>query len=138
MRNLPASRIDGATLEHSVIADGCIIGSGTQIERSLVGVRSVIGSDCVIREVVMIGSDQYETTTEKAENARSGQPNLNIGDGSVIQRAILDKDCRIGRRVKLVNREGKQDFDAPNGLYHIRDGIICVPRGTIIPDGAVV
>jgi glucose-1-phosphate adenylyltransferase len=121
-----------------VIADGCIIGSGTRIERSLIGVRSVIGADCIIREVVMIGSDHYETTTQKAENAKGGQPNLNIGDGSVIERAILDKDCRIGRRVKLVNRDGKQDYDAPNGLYHIRDGIICVPRGTIIPDGAIV
>lgn len=138
MRNLPASRIDGATFEHSVIADGCVIGSGTRIERSLIGVRSVIGSDCIIRDAVMIGSDQYETNAEKAENARNGLPNLNIGDGSVIERAILDKDCRIGKRVKLVNREGKQDFDAPNGLYHIRDGIICIPRGTTIPDGAIV
>ena len=49
----------------------------------------------------------------------------------MIERAILDKDCRIGRGVKLVNREKKQDFDGPNGIYHIRDGIICVPRGAI-------
>jgi glucose-1-phosphate adenylyltransferase len=138
MRNLPASRIDGAILEHSVIADGCIIGTGTRIERSLIGVRSVIGADCTIRDVVMIGSDKYETDSQKAENVRTGQPSFNIGDGSLIERAILDKDCRIGKRVKLVNREGKQDFDGPNGLYHIRDGIICIPRGTAIPDGSVL
>jgi glucose-1-phosphate adenylyltransferase len=138
MRNLPASRINGAALEHSVVADGCIIGAGTRIERSLIGVRSVIGSDCTLRDVVMIGSDGYETDSQKETNARGGIPNLNIGDGSIIERAILDKDCRIGKRVKLVNRDNRQDFDAPNGLYHIRDGIICVPRGTTIPDGAVV
>jgi glucose-1-phosphate adenylyltransferase len=138
MRNLPASRIDRAILEQSLIADGCTIGSGTKIERSLIGVRSIIGSDCVIRDVVMIGSDNYETPAEKAENARTGRPNLNVGDGTVIDRAILDKDCRIGRRVKLVNQDGKQDYDGPNGLYHIRDGIIVVPRGTTIADGAVV
>jgi glucose-1-phosphate adenylyltransferase len=135
MRNLPPSRINGATLEHSIVADGCVIGCGSRIERSLIGVRSVIGSNCVIREVVMIGSDKFETSAQKRENERAGRPNLNIGDGTVIERAILDKDSRIGRGVKLVNREGKQDFDGPNGLYHIRDGIICVPRGAVIPDG---
>jgi glucose-1-phosphate adenylyltransferase len=138
MRNLPPSRFDGAILEHSVVADGCIIGTGTRIERSLIGVRSMIGADCTIRDVVLIGSDQFETAKEKTDNAQAGIPNLNIGDGTVIEKAILDKDCRIGKRVKLVNREKKQDFDGPNGLYHIRDGIICVPRGTIIPDGAIV
>ena len=138
MRNLPASRFNGAVLEHSMVADGCIIGSGTRIERSLIGVRSVIGADCSIRDVVMIGSDQFETAKEKMENAQNGIPNLNVGDGTVIEKAILDKDCRIGRGVRLVNRAGKQDFDGPNGLYHIRDGIICIPRGTTIPDGAMV
>jgi glucose-1-phosphate adenylyltransferase len=138
MRNLPPSRFDGAILEHSVVADGCIIGNGTRIERSLIGVRSMIGADCTIRDVVLIGSDQFETATEKANNAQAGIPNLNIGEGTVIEKAILDKDCRIGKRVKLVNQERKQVFDGPNGMYHIRDGIICVPRGTIIPDGAIV
>ncbi len=86
----------------------------------------------------MIGSDKFETAAQKRENARTGRPDLNVGDGTVIERAILDKDCRIGRGVKLVNRESKQDFDGPNGLYHIRDGIICVPRGAVIPDGTVI
>lgn len=138
MRNLPSSRIDGATLEHSVVADGCVIGTGTRIERSLIGVRSIIGSNCTIRETVLIGSDEYESEAQKKANAKSGRPNLNIGDGSVIERAILDKECRVGKGAKLINHEGKQDFDGPNGLYHIRDGIICVPRGSVIPNGAVV
>lgn len=138
MRNLPASRFNGAVLEHSMVADGCIVGSGTRIERSLIGVRSVIGANCSIRDVVMIGSDHFETEQQKLENAQISLPNLNIGDGTVIEKAILDKDCRIGKRVKLVNREGKQDFDGPNGMYHIRDGIICVPRGVSIPDGLIV
>ena len=138
MRNLPPSRINGAALEHSVVADGCIIGCGSRIERSLIGVRSVIGSECQIRDVVLIGSDNYETTAQKRDNERAGRPNLNVGDGTVIERAILDKECRIGRGVKLVNRGNKQDVDGPNGLYYIRDGIICIPRGTIIPNGTEV
>src|SRR5439155_15335563 len=132
------SRFAGAVLEESLIADGCAVGAGTRLERSLVGVRSVIGSDCVIRETVMIGSDKFETAAQKKENARTGRPDLNVGDGTVIERAILDKDCRLGRGVKLVNRDGRQDFDGPNGMDYIRDGIICVPRGTVIPDGTVV
>lgn len=138
MRNLPASRINGAVLEHSVVADGCVIGAGTRIERSLIGVRSVIGSDCLIRDTVLIGSDRFETEAQKRENARTGRPNMNLGDGVVIERAILDKDCRIGAGAKLINAAGKQDYDAPHGLYHIRDGIICVPRGSVIPPGTVI
>jgi glucose-1-phosphate adenylyltransferase len=138
MRNLPPSRINGATLEHSVVADGCVIGAGTRIERSLIGVRSMIGADCVLRDVVMLGSDKYESAAQKRENARTGKPDLNIGDGALVERAILDKECRVGRGAKLVNRDGRQEADGPNGLYHIRDGIICVPRGTVIPDGTVV
>ncbi len=138
MRNLPASRIEGATLERSLVADGCVIGSRTRIERSLIGLRSRIGSDCVIRDTVIIGSDKFETTAQKAENLRRGRPDLNVADGTVIEKAILDKDCRIGRGVKIVNKDHRQDFDGPNNTYHIRDGIVCIPRNTTIADGTVI
>ena len=138
MRNLPASRIDGATLAESMIADGCIVGRGSRVERCLIGVRSRIGANCVMRDTVMIGSDKFETDAQRAENRRLGRPDLNIGDNSTVERAILDKDCRIGRGVRLVNESGQTDADGPNGTYHIRDGIICVPRGAVIPDGTVV
>ena len=138
MRNLPASRVNGAVLEQSLIADGCVIGEGTRIERSLIGVRSIIGRNCVLRETVMLGSDAYESEKQKLENARLQRPNLNIGDGAIIERAILDKDSRIGHYVQLINREGRQHYDGQNGLYYIRDGIICIPRGSIIPDGTVI
>jgi glucose-1-phosphate adenylyltransferase len=138
MRNLPASRINGATLEHSLVADGCVVGPRTRLENSLLGVRSRVASDCIIRDTVIIGSDDFETDAQRAANARAGRPNLNIGEGSVIERAILDKDCRVGKGVKLVNEGKKTEFDGPNGMYYIRDGIICVPRGQIIPDGTVV
>ena len=137
MRNLPASRINGATLEHSLVADGCVVGPRTRLENAVLGVRSRIGSDCILRDTVLIGSDTFETDVDRAVNAKAGRPNLNVGDGSIVTRAIIDKDCRIGKKVRLVNDEKKQDFDGPNGMYYIRDGIICVPRGTAIPDGTV-
>jgi glucose-1-phosphate adenylyltransferase len=138
MRNLPASRINGATLEHSLVADGCVVGPRTRLENALLGVRSRIGSDCILRDTVLIGSDRFETDADRAEDARLGRPSLNVGDGSVIERAIIDKDCRIGKRVRLLNEARKAEADGPNGMYFIRDGIICIPRGTIVPDGTVV
>jgi len=138
MRNLPPSRFNGATLEHSVVADGCVIGADTRIERSLIGVRSRIGVGCTIRDTVLIGSDDFESDAQRAENRKRSRPDLNIGDGSVIERAILDKDCRIGRGAMLVNRDNQQEADGPNDTYYIRDGIIVVPRGGIIPDGTVI
>ena len=92
----------------------------------------------MLRDTVLIGSDTFETDAQRADNGRRGRPSLNVGDGCVIERAIIDKDCRIGRRVRLVNEARKADADGPNGMYYIRDGIICVPRATIIPDGMVV
>lgn len=138
MRNLPASRINGATLEQSVVADGCVIGGDTRIKHSLVGVRSRIGSGCTIRDTVVIGADKFETDAQRAENKKKGRPDLGIGDNSLIENAILDKDCRIGRGVQLRNESRIQEQDGPNGSFHIRDGIICVPRGAIIPDGTIV
>lgn len=135
MRNLPASRIDGAELNQCVVSDGCRIGTGSKLEHCLIGVRSVIGKDCKLKETVIIGSDRFEKNTSKLP---PGVPPLNLGDGCEIVNAILDKDCRIGRGVKLLNKDKKQEYDDPKGRWHIRDGIICVPRAAIIEDGTVV
>ncbi len=138
MRNLPASHIDAAELHGSLVADGCVVGHGSIIERCILGVRSRIGTNCTIRDTVIIGSDGFETDAQRAANRKTGRPDLNIGDGAAVERAILDKDCRIGRGAKLLNLNNVMEADGPNGSYHIRDGIICVPRGAVIPDGAVV
>jgi len=138
MRNLPASKFDGATLTRSIVSDGCRIGRGSTIERCLIGVRAKIGHNCELKETVMIGSDGYETAEDIAENLKLGRPPSSIDDGTVIHRAILDKDCRIGKNVRLVNEQKLQVADDPNGQWHIRDGIICVPRAGIIADGMVI
>ncbi len=134
MRNLPASRINGATLDQCTIADGCVVGAGSSISHSMIGVRSRVGANCKLRDVVMIGSDKFETVADLAENRQLGRPDLNIGNGTQIERAILDKDCRIGHGVRIRDHAGDADFDDPAGRYHIRDGIVCVPRASVIPD----
>jgi glucose-1-phosphate adenylyltransferase len=135
-RYLPASRIQAARLEQCVISDGCVVGSGTRLERCVIGVRSRIGRNVSLRETVMIGADAYETEAESAENRRRGVPDYGVGDESVIRRAILDKDCRVGRNVQIVNRH---NLEAGEGAcYAIRDGIVIVPNEAVVPDGTVI
>jgi glucose-1-phosphate adenylyltransferase len=136
MRNLPPSRIVDTTLKHAVVSDGCVINAGTRVERSTVGVRSRIGRNVVLRDTVIIGADRYETDEERAANAAAGRPNLTVGDDAVIERAILDKDCRVGRRVRITNEKGIAEAEGPN--YVIRDGIVVIPRGAVVPDGTVI
>jgi glucose-1-phosphate adenylyltransferase len=132
MRFLPASRITGARLEQSLVSDGCVIREGTQITRSVIGIRSRIGRNVTIRDTVIIGADRFETDTERAQNLARGNPDLGVGDGSVIERAILDKDCRIGRQVRIVNKNKLENDEGPN--YVIRDGIVVIPKGIAVPD----
>lgn len=136
MRFLPASRIGGATLSQCLISDGCVIGSGTTIARSVIGVRSRIGANVSIRDTVMIGADRFETDAERAENRAHGFPDFTVGDGTVIERAILDKDCRIGRNVRILNR--REQLDAEGDNYVIRDGIVVIPKAAVVRDGTVI
>jgi glucose-1-phosphate adenylyltransferase len=136
MRFLPASRVSGAQLEECLISDGCTVEAGTRMTRCVVGVRSQIGRKVALRDTVIIGADGFETESERKANARRGFPNLGVAEGSLIERAILDKDCRVGREVQIVNRRQLQDDDGPN--YVIRDGIVVIPKGAVVPDGTVI
>jgi glucose-1-phosphate adenylyltransferase len=136
MRYLPASRISGARLQNCLISDGCVVGAGAELERCILGVRGQIGRNVRLQSAIYIGADEYETDADRAENRRRGRPNLGIGDGAVIERAILDKDCRVGRNVRIVNERGLQEAEGDN--YVIRDGIVVIPNGAVVPDGTVI
>ena len=136
MRNLPPARINGATCTQCLVGDGAEVMSGATIERSVIGVRSRIGHNAVIRHTVIIGADRYETDAEREANRIRGLPNFTVGDGSVIEHAILDKDCRIGRNVRIGDHAGDQDREGPN--YVIREGIVVIPRGAVVPDGTAI
>jgi len=133
-RSLPPTRMSGATVRSSLVADGCTIGEGTVIENSVIGLRSRIGRNVQIRNSVILGADYYETDEERADQARKGRPPIGIGDGTVIEGVILDKNCRVGSGVRLVN-DGKvqRSLETPYGM--VCDGIIVVPKETSLPDG---
>jgi glucose-1-phosphate adenylyltransferase len=136
MRNLPASRVSEARLRHCLVSDGCLIEAGTRAERCVLGVRSRIGRGVTLREAVVFGNRGFETEADRADNRRRNIPAPGIGEGSVIERAIIDKDARVGRNVQLVNRQGLQEAEGDN--YAIRDGIIVIPDSAIVPDGTVI
>jgi glucose-1-phosphate adenylyltransferase len=136
MRFLPASRVSGASLRQCLVSDGCVVQDGTHVERSVVGVRSRIGRNVMLRDTVLIGADRFETEAEHAANRRRGVPDVGVADDCVIERAILDKDCRVGRNVRIVNQRGVSDDEGDN--YVIRDGIVVIPRGSVVPDGTVI
>ncbi len=127
-RFLPPSRLDGATVRGSLMADGCLIDRGVTIENSVIGLRCVIGRDVVIRNSVLMGNDFYESPDD-----RNGHSPIGIGAGSHIEDAIIDKNCRIGLGARIVNRQG---VDATEETAHgmIQDGIVVVPKGATIPD----
>ena len=128
-RFLPGSKINGATLRQAIIADGCII-SDAHLERSVIGVRSIIQTGATIRNSIVMGADYYETDPPSSER---GLPPIGIGRNCVIDRAIIDKNARIADGV-VITPEGKPaDLDAGN--YFIRDGIVVVPKNAVIPPG---
>jgi len=133
-RYLPSSRISGATVKNSLICDGCVIGKGTIIENSVIGVRSIIGDNAVIRDSYLMGDDYYEQTKDVDENQRLGRPNLGVGAGAVIERAIVDKNARVGRDVRITNETGIVDSEESD-THVIRDGVVVVPKMTILREG---
>jgi len=133
-RFLPPSRIDGASVRSSLLSDGCLIEQGAVIENSVIGLRCRIGRNVVIRNSVVLGNDFYETAESLAANAAQGIPAMGIGEGSIIEGAIIDKNVRIGRRTRIVNDHGWENT-ADSDLFTVRDGIAVVPKHGIVPDG---
>jgi glucose-1-phosphate adenylyltransferase len=134
-RFLPSSKIHESHISRSSIAEGCII-NRSQLVHSLVGIRSRIEDGCTIHDSILMGADYFETTRELAENIRLGRPCVGIGKNTVIRRTIVDKNARIGSHV-VIDPEGKPK-DADHELYHIRDGIVIIPKSAVIPDGFVL
>jgi glucose-1-phosphate adenylyltransferase len=134
-RFLPASKINGAQIDHAVISDGCII-SHADIHQSIVGIRSVIAQGSHLHRTIMLGSDFYETHASIAEHEANGQPRLGIGNNTRIENAIIDKNARIGNNVTITPRDKPEHVDDP--MYYIRDGIVIIPKNGIVPHNTVI
>lgn len=133
-RFLPPTRIDGATVRSSLVADGSIIGEGAVIENSIIGLRCMIGPNVVIRNSILMGNDFYESPDDLMRGVKNGHPPLGIGAGSHIEGAIIDKNCRMGQKARITNARGI-DFTEETEYGMIRDGIVVIPKDVVIPDG---
>jgi glucose-1-phosphate adenylyltransferase len=132
-RFLPPSRLDNCTVRRSLIADGCAIEEGAVIENSVIGLRCHIERGVTIRNSVVMGSDDYETAQIAADAKAAGLPPQGIGAGTTIDGAIIDKNCRIGRNVRIVNDQRQENSEETEQAV-IRDGIICIQKGVALPD----
>jgi glucose-1-phosphate adenylyltransferase len=134
-RFLPASKINGLRMRNGIMAGGCII-SESSFERAVVGVRSVIGSGNELHSVVMMGADYFEDDLQRQANKDLQRPDIGVGDNCYIENAIIDKNARIGSNVRL-SPEGKPDM-FEQGDVIVRDGVLIVLKGGIVPDGTVI
>ncbi len=134
-RMLPPAKISGTTLEKALVAEGSII-NASGIEHSVIGIRSRIGHNTVLSSTYMMGSDYYETLSEIAQQHSGGFPLLGIGDRCQVHNAILDKNVRIGNDVMIKGGPHLENKDHP--LYTVKDGIVVVKKGSVIPTGFVL
>ena len=134
-RMLPPAKISGPKLDHAIVSDGSIINAAL-IENAVIGIRSRIGHDSTIVNTYMMGNDYYETLDDIAADHEHGLPQLGVGNGCEIRNAIIDKNCRIGDYVRIIG--GNHLKDADTHLYTIKEGIIVLKKGAIIPNGFTI
>jgi len=134
-RMLPPAKISGTTLEKTIIAEGCII-NASRIENSVIGIRTRIGTGTTIVSSYLMGIDFYETIEEIEHDKSHGLPSVGIGNRCYIRNAIVDKNCRIGDDVRVNGGAHLENTD--HSLYTVKDGIIVIKKGAVLPNGFVI
>ena len=132
---LPGSIMNDCKITHSIISDGCII-NNAEIHKSVIGIRSIIGKNTFIGNSIIMGADYYEVETNLRANRSKKIPDIGIGNNSRISGAIIDKNVHIGENVVIENAKKLETFDAKN--YMIRDHIVIVTRGSVIPSNTII
>ena len=132
---LPPTRMDRCRTTSVAITEGCFLGN-VDLEECVIGLRSIIRTDTVLKRVVMMGADYYENDNALSDNLRLGRPRIGIGEGGRIERAIIDKNARIGRGVTIDSHRGEPDRDGE--CYSIRDGIVVIHKNATVPDGMII
>ena len=135
-RYMPATKLNGCIAKQSILSDGCIL-TNAELNRCVVGLRSIINDGTKLENVVMMGADEYELSDElRADHRPAGLPPLGVGKNCHIRNAIIDKNARIGNNVRL-SPDGKPDMWEQGALF-VRDGVIIVTKNGIVPDNTVI
>ncbi|ALF55816.1 glucose-1-phosphate adenylyltransferase [Nostoc piscinale CENA21] len=136
-RYLPPTKLLNCHVTESIIGEGCIL-KNCRIQHSVLGVRSRIESGCVIEESLLMGADFYQASVERQCSIDKGDIPVGIGTDTIIRRAIVDKNARIGHDVKIINKDNVQEADRENQGFYIRSGIVVVLKGAVITDGTII
>ena len=134
---LPTAKLTESHIDRAIVASGGMVGRAN-LTRCVLGVRSIVSDGCKLENVVMMGADHYERDSVRVEKRdRLGLPALGVGENSTVANAIIDKNARIGKDVRL-SPEGCEDgwVDESKGLF-VRDGVLVVLKNAVVPDGTV-
>lgn len=134
-RFLPPCEVYGAKLDQVLLTDGCRI-YDAEINNAVVGLRSIIGSKVIINDSVIMGADYYESDDDRTKNQRLGRPDVGIGEGSIIEGALIDKNTRIGKHVHIRHLPDRPDETHQHWVAS--DGLVVVPKSAIIPNNTVI
>ncbi len=134
-RYLPPSKVNQCQINHSIIGEGSIL-LGSIIEDTVIGIRSYIDEGTFVQRSIIMGNAHYNTIDERRQNDTKSIPNLGIGKNCIIRNAIIDMDCSIGDNVQIINKDNKNDVQ--EDMYTINNGIIIIPKGTIIPSDTII
>jgi glucose-1-phosphate adenylyltransferase len=134
-RLLPPTKFKKTHIDKSLISEGCII-NAKEICRSVIGIRARIGEGTTIQNTYVMGNDFYQSIEEMNEDIKKEKKLVGIGERCFINNAIVDKNCRIGNDVYISG--GKHLENVSNELYTIKQGIVVVKKGAVIPDNYVI
>jgi glucose-1-phosphate adenylyltransferase len=135
-RFLPPSKVVDAEVHNAIIGDGTLVKKGAKITNSIIGLRSLIGENVVISDTLMLGSDYYETLDECA--FVPGCLPMGVGDNSVVRKALIDKNARIGDNVKIINKEDVQEANRESEGWMIKDGVVIIIKDAVIKSGTLI
>jgi glucose-1-phosphate adenylyltransferase len=136
-RYLPPTKLLDAHVRESMLGEGCILKECT-VQRSVIGIRSRIETGCVIEQTLIMGADYYESPAQREEHMEHGTIPLGVGAHTTIRTAIIDKNARIGRHVRIVNQDRVQEANQEARGFVIHNGIVVVIKNATIPDGMVI
>jgi glucose-1-phosphate adenylyltransferase len=134
-RFLPGASVREVYMKRALVCAGSKVEHGA-IEHSILGTRTICKSGIKIIDSVICGADFFETNEVLQYNREVGRPDVGIGGDTVIRKAIVDKNARIGYGVRIDPAENVKDHDGDG--YSVRDGIVIVEKDAVIPDGAVI
>ena len=132
---LPSSKIESSYIQDSIIAEGSLI-VNSHIVNSVIGVRSVIGKNTTIKNSILLGNDYYPWHDRSVRGEQHGPDKPGVGEGTYLDRVIVDKNVQIGKHCVITNRRNVEKEDGEN--YYIRDYIVILPKNAVIPDGTII